>query len=62
MPVIQFILILLLIWFLLEVIIRLVAENGIKTDFYGSVSRNEAQSLKEVFGLNFVQGDNSGFF
>ena len=57
MPVIYFILILFLIWFLLEVIIRLIAENGIKTDFYGSISREEVQSLQEAFGLKVVQGD-----
>ena len=44
--VIQFILILLLNWILLEVIIRLIAETGIETDFYGSISREEVQSLQ----------------
>ena len=55
MPVIHFILILLLNWILLEVIIRLIAETGIETDFYGSIRREEVQSLQEAFGLKVVR-------
>ncbi len=57
MPVIQFILILLIVWILLEVIVRLIAETGVKTDFYGSIRREKVQSLQAAFGLKVVQGE-----
>ena len=56
MPVIQVSLVLLFIWILLEVITRLIAEKEIKTDFYGSISREDVQSLQEAFGLRVVRG------
>jgi hypothetical protein len=54
---IKSVLIILTLWCLLEIIIRIIAEKGIKTDFYGSIHREEAPLLQSRFGLKVVQGD-----
>ncbi len=45
-----------LLWITLELAVRLIAEKGIKTDFYGSIRREDAQSLQRKHGLKYVVG------
>ncbi len=46
----------LLIWIMLELIVRWVAEKGIETDFYGSIRRDEVRSYQQKFGIRIVTG------
>ena len=56
MLAIKILICLIAIWILLEVIIRLVAERGIETDFYGSINRHNVRALQDVFGVKVAKG------
>ena len=43
------------VWIILELIVRWVAKKGIKTDFYGSVTRDVVKHLQEKHGVKVVQ-------
>ncbi len=46
----------LVLWVMLELIVRRVAARGLKTDFYGSISRSQVRMLQEIHGLKLVRG------
>jgi len=46
-----------LLWLFLEVIIRLIAEKGLSSDFYGSISENEVQELQVRNGIKVSRGN-----
>jgi beta-fructofuranosidase len=57
MLIVKIILCILLIWIFLECFVRTLAEKGVQTDFYGSVSRTEVRDLQKKFGVKIVQGN-----
>lgn len=44
------------IWILLESIVRWVAQKNVKTDFYGSIHRDEVAQLKHEFKVKVARG------
>lgn len=53
----KIILLIIILWILLEISIRSIAEKGLKTDFYGSISEDKARELQQFFGLKLSQGN-----
>jgi beta-fructofuranosidase len=44
------------IWILLEMTVRIIAEKGLKADFYGSITRESVRELQIRFGVKMVDG------
>ena len=48
---------LLLLWLLLELAVRIVCDRPVRTDFYGSISREDVQKMQSEVGLCVNAGD-----
>lgn len=57
MILIKIILIISVIWVSLEFLIRLIAEKGLSSDFYGSIPENKVQYIQKQIGIKITKGN-----